>query len=101
MQIFTFSETWGDPKYYSKYPIIRVFMFGHQDFRETYLEHQEFNDCLMGDFRDTFQNLTFKDSMVFTWAHKHCKADYIIKADDDCFFNPWLGCAKFDNFGSL
>ena len=31
-------------------------------------ELEEHDDILLGDFVDSFHNLTFKDSMFFTWT---------------------------------
>ena len=48
----------------------------------------KYNDILLGDFDDSFHNLTYKDSMFFTWARFDCPdLAYIFKGDDDTL--PW------------
>ena len=48
----------------------------------------KYNDILLGDFDDSFHNLTYKDSMFFTWARFGCPdLAYIFKGDDDTL--PW------------
>ena len=48
-------------------------------------EIQRYDDALIGDFVDSFHNLTFKDSMLLTWVKEECQARFILKGDDDVF----------------
>ncbi len=74
---------WGNEKYFKKFKVKRVFLFGRGE--EFYLkqEAENFDDILMGDFRESFYNLTFKDSMFFTWAVNSCtKTQFVFKGSD-------------------
>ena len=44
-----------------------------------------YNDALVGDFVDSFHNLTFKDSMLLKWTKEKCPSRFILKGDDDVF----------------
>lgn len=47
--------------------------------------HQDF---LQGDFKDTYENLTYKHVMVLKYMVYHCpNAEYLLKVDDDAFVN--------------
>ena len=52
-------------------------------------EAKEFKDMLIGDFKDSFHNLTYKDSMACTWLMKRCNPEFVFKGDDDVLVNPW------------
>ncbi|XP_068720270.1 beta-1,3-galactosyltransferase 5-like isoform X3 [Montipora capricornis] len=45
------------------------------------------NDIVIGDFRDTFRNLSLKTLFGLQWSFQHCQAKYILKTDEDCFVN--------------
>ncbi|XP_034458819.1 N-acetyllactosaminide beta-1,3-N-acetylglucosaminyltransferase 2 [Hippoglossus hippoglossus] len=50
------------------------------------LENQKYGDILQWDFRDTFYNLTLKDSLFWHWLQQHCPtAMFVFKGDDDVF----------------
>ena len=86
-------ETWGNIAHYSHYPAQVVFLLGTTAVDQ--LEHQleeeeEEDDLLVGDFVDSFHNLTYKDSLFFTWMKHECpSATYAFKGDDDIFVNPF------------
>ena len=45
---------------------------------------------IVGNFHDSFQNLTYKDSMFFTWASESIpNLKYCYKGDDDILLNPF------------
>ncbi|XP_064357812.1 beta-1,3-galactosyltransferase 5-like [Dromaius novaehollandiae] len=50
-------------------------------------EQQEFGDILVGNYKDTYRNLTLKVMHGLKWASKKCRPRYILKTDDDCFVN--------------
>ena len=52
-------------------------------------EQAQHDDILVGDFEESFYNLTFKDSLLLTWSKNHCRAKFIFKGDDDIFLNPF------------
>ena len=48
------------------------------------------DDIIVGNFKDAFHNLTYKDSMLVTWVKHECPAAlYIFKGDDDTLVNPF------------
>ena len=58
--------------------------------REIILAEESNSDILFGDFNEHLENLTFKDSMLFTWAKRNCPSlEYFFKGDDDIFLNPF------------
>ncbi|XP_050418218.2 beta-1,3-galactosyltransferase 1-like [Patella vulgata] len=47
-----------------------------------------FNDILMEDFHDSYQNLTYKTMMGFKYVTKFCNhTKYVLKIDDDIWLN--------------
>ncbi|XP_068781968.1 beta-1,3-galactosyltransferase 5-like isoform X1 [Struthio camelus] len=50
-------------------------------------EQQEFGDILVGNYKDTYRNLTLKVMHGLKWASEQCRPCYILKTDDDCFVN--------------
>ena len=58
-------------------------------------EAAEFDDILYGSFHDSYWNLTFKDSMLFTWTEQNApNIKFLYRGDDDNFLNP-LQIIKF------
>jgi hypothetical protein len=56
--------------------------------RILWLEHAKYNDTIMGDFIDTYHNLTLKGVMGFRWISQYCShADFVLKLDDDMIVN--------------
>lgn len=95
----TIRETWGRyasqktlPPSYSSYVVKIAFLFGkweNNDTKELLLnEKRIFRDIVVGDFNDTYQNLTRKILMGLKWMSTFCgEADYILKVDEDIFVN--------------
>ena len=51
-------------------------------------EMSEYNDILLGGYRDTYRNLTYKVFHALSWARTYCpRTKFIFKTDDDCFVN--------------
>ncbi|XP_046665738.1 beta-1,3-galactosyltransferase 5 [Homalodisca vitripennis] len=46
-------------------------------------ENNRYNDIVQGNFLENYRNLTYKHIMGLRWAVTQCRADYIIKMDDD------------------
>jgi len=89
-------NSWGDMSHYKKFGAKLVFLLGRDTTlgRSTTIklteEEMKYNDILLGDFDDSFHNLTYKDSMFFTWARFGCPyLAYIFKGDDDTLVNPF------------
>ena len=71
--------TWGNSKFYDDFKIKTIFLLGNDNLDEMQKEAAEFDDILAGDFLESFHNLTFKDSMLLTWANNNCGFDFIYK----------------------
>ena len=67
-----------------------MFLFGKQDIGPIQKEIDRFGDALVGDFIDSFHNLTFKDAMLLQWAQDSCHARFILKGDDDVFVSKLI-----------
>lgn len=51
-------------------------------------EMKEFGDIIVGDFIDSYRNLTRKTIMAYEWLTSYCReAQIVIKTDDDIFVN--------------
>lgn len=50
-------------------------------------ELQKYNDVIIGDFKDSYFNMTSKILFVLNWVLKNMKMKYILKTDDDIFMN--------------
>ena len=50
-------------------------------------EARVYGDIVFGDFIDSYRNLTRKMELGIEWAAKHCKAQFVMKADEDSFVN--------------
>ncbi|XP_072903740.1 beta-1,3-galactosyltransferase 5-like [Hemitrygon akajei] len=68
-----------------------VFLVGRateQSAEAAVQEEQEiFGDLLLGDYVDTYRNLTLKVMHGLSWATSACRPSYVLKTDDDCFVN--------------
>jgi hypothetical protein len=51
-------------------------------------------DILVGNYLDTYRNLTLKVQHGMRWALDACQPQYLLKTDDDCFVNSKM----FTNF---
>lgn len=85
-------STWGSLCISPDSNIRLAFVIGNNlDHDENALlleESSEFHDILQADFRDTYNNLTYKTMTGLKWGHGHCSnAKYIMKTDDDMFVN--------------
>ena len=46
-------------------------------------------DLIRGAQKEHYHNLTLKTQMGLEWASKYCDFEYLLKADDDVFVNPY------------
>ena len=83
-------NSWLDPELYDGVRVRHVFLFGKQDIGPIQKEIDRFGDALVGDFIDSFHNLTFKDAMILQWAQDSCHARFILKGDDDVFVSSFV-----------
>ena len=89
-------KTWAQERLQNGVQIRRVFLSGvtgsgferERQNRLLELEHDEYNDILQWDFRDTFFNLTLKQVLFLEWMERNCpKARFLLNGDDDVFVN--------------
>ena len=90
-------ETWGQyihntslPKQHKSMIIKLAFLLGiwNNDTtkKELLAESRTFNDLVIGDFKDSYRNLTRKVLFGLKWMSIYCaEADYVLKADDDIY----------------
>ncbi|KAJ6638447.1 UDP-GalNAc:beta-1,3-N-acetylgalactosaminyltransferase 1 [Pseudolycoriella hygida] len=89
--------TYGSVRTANNVNILRVaFMLGNADGEreektdEKHLraEMKEFGDIVIGDFVDSYRNLTLKTIMAYEWLKTYCVyADIVVKTDDDVMIN--------------
>ena len=89
-------QTWASEYLMKNMTIKRLFVIGkprlgnNNDnlFASLLKENVKYGDILMGDFDDSYRNLTLKSIMALKWISTYCSnAKYVIKADDDAFVN--------------
>lgn len=88
----TIRETWASRNLFPNTRL--VFMLGKTDNQATNdlldLEMDTYNDLVMGDFLDTYKNLTHKAVMSLKWISEFCNTtSWIIKVDDDVIVNTF------------
>ena len=70
-----------------------MFLLGQakESIQEEYLEAERlmYNDLIRGAHRENYKNLTLKTQMGLEWAAKYCDFQFLLKADDDVFVNPY------------
>nr|XP_054754121.1 beta-1,3-galactosyltransferase 1-like [Lytechinus pictus] len=85
-------KTWGSPKEIHDRKIVTLFLLAkNTEIKKQLLiekESKHYKDMLMGDFMDTYKNLTLKTLMGIKWATSFCPhVKYIMKTDDDMYVN--------------
>eukprot|EP00079_Xenopus_tropicalis_P018743 XP_004920925.1 PREDICTED: beta-1,3-galactosyltransferase 5-like [Xenopus tropicalis] len=84
-------KTWAAQGAMATYPWQAVFLIGRTLDVELdwhiHKEHVANGDILMGNYLDTYRNLTLKVMHGLQWAAGTCQPRYILKTDDDCFVN--------------
>ncbi|XP_077982035.1 beta-1,3-galactosyltransferase 1-like [Glandiceps talaboti] len=85
-------QTWGKTQNISQRKVITLFLIGntidHKMKAIVKRENEEYDDIIMGDFIDSYHNLTLKIIMGFKWVKYYCPhAKFILKADDDVYVN--------------
>lgn len=90
-------QTYGSIKTANNIAILGVvFMLGNSDasgdkkidFNELEAESNQFGDIIMGDFVDSYKNLTLKSIMAYEWLTSFCReAEIVVKTDDDVLIN--------------
>ncbi|CAG2185052.1 B3GALT1 [Mytilus edulis] len=82
-------ETWLKYAKMTKEKIRYIFLIGESpETEEIKKENSITKDIVLGDFKDSYSNLTFKTIMGFQWIVKHCNnAKFVMKTDDDMYVN--------------
>lgn len=86
-------QTWGSLA--SRRDVAVAFVLGitNNQTIENSLETESYmyNDIIRGRFIDSYFNLTLKVISALEWTDKYCsQATYMLKTDDDMFFNVEL-----------
>ena len=92
---WTIRQTWGNLREYKGFNIRLVFVVGQLsglDQRTDHLVRKEsakMNDMVIGDFHDTYYNLTAKTLFGMNWVRKYCSnSQFVVKGDDDVLVVP-------------
>ncbi|KAG8431614.1 hypothetical protein GDO86_017969 [Hymenochirus boettgeri] len=84
-------KSWAIPDKMAAYHFQVVFLIGRTTEPELewriHKEQVAHGDILMGNYIDTYRNLTLKVIHGLKWAADKCQPQYILKTDDDCFVN--------------
>ena len=86
-------KTWAsDPSMKTRWKT--VFLLGHavgDSIQNEYLKAEEimYRDVIRGSQNEHYRNLTLKTQMGLEWASKYCDFEFLLKADDDVFVNPY------------
>lgn len=90
-------QTYGSIRSVNNIHILTVvFMLGNSDvhgeelatFDQLNAEIEQYGDIVMGDFVDTYKNLTRKSIMAYEWLTSFCRqAEIVVKTDDDVLIN--------------
>ncbi|KAL9973898.1 hypothetical protein ACROYT_G020405 [Oculina patagonica] len=85
-------KTWAsDPSMKIKWKTMFLLGQARNSMQQVYLEAEGrmYNDFIRGTHRDNYRNLTLKTEMGLEWAAKYCDFQFLLKADDDVFVNPY------------
>ncbi|KAJ6645589.1 Beta-1,3-galactosyltransferase 5 [Pseudolycoriella hygida] len=91
---YAIRNTWGSVKKYRQWHLHLIFLLGIDSqnpsgsYEQNKLldESKEHGDIIMGNFEDTYHNLTYKHLMGYKWVNKFCPtAKFILKTDDDIY----------------
>lgn len=85
-------KTWAsDPSMNIRWKTMFLLGQAKDSTQEKYLEAEGlmYNDFIRGAQRENYKNLTLKTEMGLEWAAKYCDFQFLLKADDDVFVNPY------------
>ncbi|KAJ8380527.1 hypothetical protein SKAU_G00013050 [Synaphobranchus kaupii] len=84
-------ETWAKKRHRSAHPWQVLFLIGQRQedgiSPQILREQRAFGDILVGNYADSYRNLTLKVMHGLKWAAENCEPRFILKTDDDCFVN--------------
>ncbi|XP_033107734.1 beta-1,3-galactosyltransferase 1-like [Anneissia japonica] len=83
-------RSWGSVEIVNDRNIVTKFLLGrvHNSGLQTLVEEEndQYDDIIIGDFDDTYKNLTLKTIQTLKWVTNYCShAKYVMKTDDDMF----------------
>ncbi|KAJ6639940.1 Beta-1,3-galactosyltransferase 5 [Pseudolycoriella hygida] len=91
-QRYAIRNTWGSIKIFKKWHLHLVFLLGNDPLSSSETDAQiikesnEHGDMIIGNFIDSYHNLTYKHLMGYKWVSSFCpSATFILKTDDDIF----------------
>lgn len=91
-------QSWGRAGLVANRTVVTVFLLGnttaedhHPDLSKMlHYESAHHNDIIQWDYRDSFFNLTVKETLFLEWIQTRCPgARFIFKGDDDVFVNTY------------
>ena len=93
-------DTWANVTNFKNIIVERIFVIGKiaevNAMGDVEDEMALQKDIIIGDFDDTFRNLSLKGLTLLDFVNKKCHgAKYILKADDDIFINTFMIVEKF------
>nr|XP_054764032.1 beta-1,3-galactosyltransferase 5-like [Lytechinus pictus] len=86
-------HTWAryrDPKVLNTTHFKTIFLIGKTSSllnEQIEDESEKHKDILIGDYVDSYRNLTYKVQHGIMWSADSCQSQYLLKTDDDCFVN--------------
>lgn len=103
-------QTYGSIKSANNIRILGVvFMLGNSnengvdtnEAKKLQAEVEEFGDIVIGDFVDSYKNLTRKTITAYEWISLHCRqAQFIVKTDDDVVVNIFQLTKELNSWSS-
>ena len=85
-------QTWGTDHSMNK-TWRTMFLLGQAEYPKENIyvisEAAIYGDIVQGDQIDSYYNLTLKLEMGLEWAVNYCDFDFLLKADDDVFIDPF------------
>ncbi|XP_051889281.1 N-acetyllactosaminide beta-1,3-N-acetylglucosaminyltransferase 4-like [Pristis pectinata] len=89
-------STWGQERRVDGLSIRRVFLLGrmesqiHSQSVQSLVDHETkvYGDIIQWDFRESFFNVTLKETLFWKWFTEECQdVKFVLKGDDDMFVN--------------
>ncbi|KAK0061981.1 beta-1 3-galactosyltransferase 1 [Biomphalaria pfeifferi] len=95
-------ETFGNESFFLPFRVRVAFLLGKTQNktleRVLWFEHVTYNDTVMGDFLDSYYNLSIKGVMGYRWVSQYCaNSKYVFKIDDDVIVNMFKLLYSFYN----
>ncbi len=88
-------NTWGQKAVLKQLRAVLVFPVGLSDKDDINRQHvaaenARQGDLVLGNFEDTYRNLSYKAVMMLRWTSAHCSsAKFLLKVDADVFVNTF------------